>query len=843
MPTKKLRLELLSPSIQYSVVKPAMSLKAPTPATSEKKKLLKAYWETSTRGIIMLSQDWLSSEQLPPLYLHPSKTALDQLSRAPAFYFGLQSGYFVEDEVLHFLFCPSHYPWLAWKEEAVYLAGDFNDWDPKASGEKWQLFPEEHGGHTYLILRTPFKGKLKKACAGFKFMTEQGVWLDVPAEAPNRTFDSFGNPNYEYSPTRTGLHIFTFEIPQGQTLLGEEKILWSTSIHKETLSICYNDLLLNLKSDYYLGAVVEKDHTRFRIFAPRALWVELTYYKDLKNPQPETLRLNRLDETTWEAIVPLNLHGYYYYYNIEGITEDEFSHFTSSFKILDPYAMAAVSGAGPGIIIDRHFLHKPEDHFQPPSWHDLVIVEAHVRDLIAKAPIPLNDEERLGFTGLEKWVRAEGSYLRELGVNALELQPIQEFDNQSLQEYHWGYMTCNYFSPASAYGLQPEKASQVSEFQSLVKACHDNGLAVILDVVYNHVGEPNHLLHIDKYHYFETNDEGYLMNFSGCGNDLRASAPMTRRLIIDSLEHLVRTYNVDGFRFDLAELIGQEVLMDIEKALKAIKPSIILIAEPWSFRGHIGYQMRETGFASWNDSYREFIYDYVRGHGNHEGFAYFINGSLGHLSTFPAQSVNYTASHDDLCWLDKITEAPNNDGTLFSANDVRRTHLMFSMLLSSLGIPMLAQGVDMLHSKQGVNNTYQRGDLNELDYGRLVSNSGTHAYARAWIRFRLSERGRLLRLSETPSEGYLEITHADGASASAVLYNADKSQGESQILYAINPHTWSVTLDNISARSHNFIQLADHERFDERGLEVSLMPWVGSQIAMPPLSCALFVSR
>ena len=145
---------------------------------------------------------------------------------------------------------------------------------------------------------------------------------------------------------------------------------------------------------------------------------------------------------------------------------------------------------------------KVEQAFIPPAWHDLVILEAHVRDLIAHAPIALTTQERTGYTGLRKWLKAEGSYLKEIGVNAVELQPIQEFDNEKPEDYHWGYMTTNYFSPESSYALAPEKASQVEEFRGLVQDFHDQDIAVIIDVVYNHVGEPNHLLFIDKYSYF-----------------------------------------------------------------------------------------------------------------------------------------------------------------------------------------------------------------------------------------------------------------------------------------------------------------------------------------------------
>jgi pullulanase/glycogen debranching enzyme len=246
----------------------------------------------------------------------------------------------------------------------------------------------------------------------------------------------------------------------------------------------------------------------------------------------------------------------------------------------------------------------------PPWWHNLIVAEAHVRDLTALAPLDLTPEERRGFTGLAKWVRHPDFHLKRLGVNCVELQPIQQNDARTPEEYHWGYMTNNYFSPNSHYALAPEKASQIDEFRDLVAAFHEQGMAVILDVVYNHVGEPNPLQPIDKSYYFELSPEGHYMNWSGCGNTLDCNAPMVRRLIVKSLAWLIEAYDVDGFRFDLAELIGVEALKVIEREIKKVKPSVVLIAEPWSFRGHIGHELRNTGFASWNDGYREYVRKY-----------------------------------------------------------------------------------------------------------------------------------------------------------------------------------------------------------------------------------------
>lgn len=591
-----------------------------------------------------------------------------------------------------------------------------------------------------------------------------------------------------------------------------------------------------------LGARVEGAETLFRLFAPRASRVIVDFYKHLEVPDPASLRLQRHEGGVWEARYPADLHGWYYFYRVEGHNRDPSTHFNKDFRVLDPYAVAAVGPAGPGIVWDLERSIRPASSFTPPRWHDLVILEAHVRDLIGQAPVDLDDEQRRGFTGLRKWVDGAGCYLQSLGVNAIELQPIQEFgDSYDKTTYHWGYMPTNFFAPESSYALAPENGSQIGELQELVSAFHRHGIAVLLDVVYNHNGEPNHLYNIDKGYYFQLDHAGNLTNWSGCGNDLRCDTPMGRRLIIDSLTHLVETYDVDGFRFDLAEIIGVEVLSEVETALKRVKPSIILIAEPWSFRGHIALDLKATGFASWNDGYRDFLSDYVLGQGNQEGLRYFMGGSLGHLSAWPAQTVNYVESHDDHCWIDKITENPDRQGTFPTPNDRRRSHLMVAVLMSSLGIPMLAAGQDLLRSKGGIRDTYRAADVNAIDYQRLLSFSGTHEYFRRWIHFRLSDHGRPLRPDIRPSDGYLHFFGAERTSAIAVLFNADWSQGVGRLLFAVNPHheTVQITLNDLPLE--HWRQIADQERFEVAGLDCALIQCIQQRLELPPMSCGLWV--
>jgi pullulanase/glycogen debranching enzyme len=602
----------------------------------------------------------------------------------------------------------------------------------------------------------------------------------------------------------------------------------------------------DLRTSLPLGAIPDGSATVFRLFAPRAKRVTLHICETLESEADAfAYEVNRRTDAegvagVWEIALDRNLHGWLYWYTLDGVREGP-GAFDPKARILDPYALAAVDRGGPGIILSRDWIGQGDREFRTPAWQDLVIAEAHARDLAANAPVSATPEERRGFTGLAKWVDDVDFYLHGLGVNCVELQPVQQFDSKTPEEYHWGYMTTNFFSPACAYSLSPAEASGVTEFQNLVSAFHKRGMAVILDVVYNHVGVPPHLLHIDGLYYAQRDLKGALTNGSGCGNDVRAASAMVRRLIIDSCTHLIEAYGIDGFRFDLAELLGVGVLREIAVALRRLKPDVILIAEPWSFRGHIAGALRDTNWASWNDGFRDFLRDYVLGRGSSKQLEYYLRGSPWYFAKWPAQTVNYTESHDDRAWLDMITERANFDGSDPTANDRRRTHLMAAVLFMSVGIPMVSAGQDLLRSKHGLKNTYQRGDVNAIDYHRIHRYLGTHTYFAEWIDFRRGYLGRLVRQFTRPSEGFFKFFGSPDSAPLAVLYNADHSDGLARLLFAINPtfQDANIAVGQAVADLGHWRQLADHERFYFPG-QGSLCP-VEANLVLPPLSCGLWM--
>ncbi len=814
--------------------------------SSREHRITQAWLTARDSGIVELSRDWTEAA-LPPLALGPDGPAFATLDRVPDHTFGRESGYFVNafGEIFFFVELAQH-PQISPTATAVYLAGDFNGWQKAVGDPAWRLLPASLDGEPVLLFAAPAERFFTQPPPRFKFVTGTHGWLPVSSQAPNAVRDDQGNYNLVIDPARTGRHRFRFTTAAPVELSAALGVSWADQASPERAPLRPGEFFFRLKSHAPLGAVLDSrarpGETTFRLFAPRARAVQLHLCDDLKKTDAAVAYdLDRRTDGAWEARLQGDLHGWFYWYTVDG-PANVFGRFERDQRILDPYALAAVGREGPGIVIDRARLAPADRGFRTPQWQDLVIAEAHVRDLAAHAPIDATPEERRGFTGLRKWIESPDFYLARLGVNAVELQPIQEFDGAKPEEYQWGYMPVNWFAPASHYALAPAKASQVRELQELVAAFHRRGLAVLFDVVYNHSGVPSALMAVDKLYYFEQDGAGNLANWSACGNDLRTRAAMSRRLIIDSLTHLIEVYGADGFRFDLAELIGVEVLREIEAALKRVKPDVVLIVEPWSFRGHIARDLRTTGYASWNDGFRNFLRDYVRGAGSREAFAYFIQGSPGSFALWPAQTVNYTESHDDRTWIDGITENAENNGSTPTDHDRRRTHLMCAVLLGSIGLPMLAAGQDFLRSKQGVNNTYLRGDLNALDYGRRQAFAATQAYFAGWIAFRRSERGRLLRQFARPGADFFRFCFAPESTAAAVVFNADQSRGSQRLLLAVNPTLADagIPLDDVARLPWQ--QLADHERFFGPADLAAAGP-VAAVLPVPALGCGLWTTE
>ena len=812
--------------------------------SSEHASLESALWVSSNTGIVFLSCDWRDLKKMPPLSLR-SGARIREIVRVPPQIAGINYGYYMDGNTVVFVLYPRLYSGHYVAPDAeVFVAGNFNGWKDAIGNPAWRLRRVVSGQYDIWELRVPqenvFYGDHTEKVS-FKFVTKAGEWLGPPSESVNLVLDESGNGNLCARRNQTGYQVFQFICERPIDFNLPEELVWNSADRPHAIPVKAGFMIAKIFSPIPLGSHISRDgkKTVFRIFAPRALSVSVEFWSG--NVARRRFDLRPLENGVWEYEYNANLSGCFYFYYISGKNVDNTSAFAEDMPILDPYAKACCSRSGPAIVVDESQIGFPSKKFHTPDLSDLVIMEVHLRDLIARLP-QFSQNKTIGFRELAEWVRSPDCYLKNLGINAVELQPIQEFDAEKREDYHWGYMTNNWFAPASHYASDPSAGTQIEEFRDLVAAFHEAGIAVILDVVYNHVGEPNHLFRVDKNYYFHLDPYGNFTNWSGCGNDYNANNPMSRKLICDSLIWMLERYGVDGFRFDLAELIGVPALRVIESTVRTRFPDAILIAEPWSFRGHIAYNLRKTAFSSWNDGFRDYAAKYVHNAVNLDGFRYFLAGSPEYFATFPAQTINYTESHDDRCWLDRITECGNSNAENPTEQDRRRTHIMFAFLLSALGTPMLAQGQDFLRTKHGKNNTYLDGDENALDYTRLIRFAKTHAFVRAWIRFRLSPRGRLFRQRRNVSREFFRFYPDQRNTAVVAIYNADFSQGKMQYALMLNPQSAEATVQIQKSVLEGFRQIANSSEIDFEGVAPeSGFSHEGAFLTLPPLSVSLWI--
>jgi pullulanase/glycogen debranching enzyme len=526
-----------------------------------------------------------------------------------------------------------------------------------------------------------------------------------------------------------------------------------------------------LYSSEPLGNRFENGNTIFSLFAPRATQIVLEIYDEPFTKLIISLNLQKGTSGIWSAELEGSYIGRYYGYRVWGPTgEDE--QFNPDLLIPDPYSYAYVSRneyqhRAMTLIINDNF------DWEGDTWmnydlRDLIIFEIHIRDLTADNSTGLPDSLRGTYLGLvAKGYRGGFSAIQELGVNAVELLPCQEFANieipynieiagvtNSWNPYarnHWGYMTSNYFAPESYYatgeditagGICGEDGRAVKEFKQMVKAFHKAGIAVIMDVVYNHTSQYdyNSLKYIDKKYYYRLDEKNRYLSHSGCGNDFNTAHPMARRLIIDSLKRWVADYHIDGFRFDIAAMIDWATIDKIREVLREINPNVILIAEPWGGGGYWPEKFSLHDYSAWNDMFRNGVkgpYPYddlglIFGKKwQNTDFRNLILGSLvenGGLFQKAEHSINYLESHDDYTLGDFIRIACGKD----TINLLAYQKLSALMLFCSQGAIMIAEGQEYGRSK-----VIAPTDCPDENVGRIDHNSYEKDNPTNWINYHI----------------------------------------------------------------------------------------------------------
>ncbi|MDX9993700.1 MAG: glycogen debranching protein GlgX [Rhodocyclaceae bacterium] len=532
-------------------------------------------------------------------------------------------------------------------------------------------------------------------------------------------------------------------------------------------------------SPYPRGATWDGEGVNFALFSEHAERVELCLFDPTGRHEVQRIGLREQTDLVWHCYLPEARPGLLYGYRVHGPYAPADGHrFNPNKLLLDPYARDIV---GPLVWTDAHFGYQVDDAAtdlsldlrdnaaQMPKcrvtdpafswgddrspnipWHEMVIYELHVRGFTINHP-DVPPALRGTYAGLATAPVIE--HLKRLGITSVELMPTHSFiDDRHLVDQgkrnYWGYNSIGYFSPDQRYSA----SGSSKEFKTMVKTLHSAGIEVILDVVYNHTAEGNHLgptlsfKGIDNAVYYRLSEEDrrYYKDYTGCGNTLNLEHPRVLQLVMDSLRHWVQEMHVDGFRFDLASSLGREqhavnhlgAFFDIlhqDPVLSRVK----LIAEPWDL-GEGGYQVGNfpLGWAEWNDRYRDCMRAFWRGDGGLIGeFATRITGSsdlYAHNGRRPYASINFVTAHDGftlhdlVSYNDKHNEANgenNRDGTdnnlswnsgiegetrdrAITELRARRKRNLLATLLFSQGVPMLLAGDEMGRTQHGNNNAY-----------------------------------------------------------------------------------------------------------------------------------------
>ena len=413
-------------------------------------RLVRAWLDSLSSGIVEFDRNWDASTS-PAIALSAGAEVI-RFARAPDLTAAKTYRYFLRDPAtLSFALPIRRGAGVNPALDRVYVAGPFNGWQAAVGDESWRLkLADLDGERVYL-----WTGAADKVIQGddirFKFVTGENLWLHPLDNAPNCVRDDSGNVNRFVDPGRTGAHLWRFELGAALDLAGAWRVAAGADASGPSTPLVPGEFFFELGTDLPLGAIISGRSTTFRLFAPRAESVTLHACHVLaEKGSAAAYPLARRGDAhgaagTWEVELDQNLHGWFYWYVIEAVDEATGSR-TEKTDVLDPYALATVDRGGPGIVLDREWVGPGDTAFRTPAWQDLIVVEAHLRDLAAKAPVKAAAAERRGFSGLLKWVESPDFYLHHLGVNCVELQPAQEFDNKTAEEYHWGYMTNAYFA-------------------------------------------------------------------------------------------------------------------------------------------------------------------------------------------------------------------------------------------------------------------------------------------------------------------------------------------------------------------------------------------------------------
>jgi glycogen operon protein len=558
---------------------------------------------------------------------------------------------------------------------------------------------------------------------------------------------------------------------------------------------------------YPLGATYDGAGTNFSLFSEVATRVELCFFDDAG--KQNCVDLPEMTGFIWHGYVPSIGPGQRYGFRVHGPWDPGAGQRCNPSKLLlDPYGKAVDGAVRWNEAVFGHFFDNPDvrndadsapfmprsvvtnplfdwssDRYPRTPWHETIIYELHVRGFTKQHP-DIPEKLRGTYAGLAH--PAAISHLKTLGVSAVELLPVHQFIHDSLLierglRNYWGYNSISYLAAHDEYSSSGSAGQQVHEFKQMVKTLHAEGIEVILDVVYNHTAEGNHLgpmlsmKGIDNAAYYRLmpDDPRYYMDYTGTGNSLNMRHPHVLQLIMDSLRYWHLEMHVDGFRFDLASTLARE-LHDVDR-LSAffdiiqqdpVLSQVKLIAEPWDV-GEGGYQIGNFPplWSEWNGRYRDSVRDYWRGTDQILGeFANRLTGSsdlYAWTGRRPYASINFITAHDGFTLRDLVSynekhneangengndgaddnrawncgaEGPTDDEGINELRSRQQRNFLTTLILS-VGVPMICGGDELGRTQRGNNNAYcQDNEISWIDWEHV--DDGLFAFASRVIAFR-----------------------------------------------------------------------------------------------------------
>lgn len=529
-----------------------------------------------------------------------------------------------------------------------------------------------------------------------------------------------------------------------------------------------------------LGLTYSQKASTFKIWAPTATAAKLNLYKsDMGGTASRSIQMSSGENGIWLITLPENLKNNYYTFQV-------FIDNVWSEEVVDPYAKACGTNGLRAQVVDLNetnpigWAKDRSPNFSTSNKQtDAIIYELHVRDAsIHESSGIKNKGKFLGlaelgtknsagqFTGL--------SHIKELGVTHIHLLPFYDYNSvdetKAATQYNWGYDPVHYNIPEGSYSTNPSDGKvRIKELKELIKTMHSNGLRIIMDVVYNHTAltkNSNFNILVPNYYYRKRAD-GSFSDASGCGNETASDQAMFRKFMIESVVYWVKEYHIDGFRFDLMGVHDIETMNLISDTLHKLKPSIVLYGEGWTsggstlpeekraikknaaqlngiavfsddmrdgIKGSV-FNINDRGFATGNIGNSESVKFGIVAAGNHPQINYNqVNYSKAPYTTGPAGLINYADCHDNNILWDKI-ELSFKDASIIERTKMHE--LAYAIVLTAQGASFLHAGTEFLRTKNGVENSFDKGDIvNGINWDLKTKNIGTYQFIKNVIKIR-----------------------------------------------------------------------------------------------------------